>query len=164
MQPTFEPLDKGERHRYLVHLPKDGFLDVNVVQNGVDVTLTLSSEKRDVLKVDGQTLALGPERLWFVAAGQEGLYHLDIACLDRVHGPFAYSLEVKSLRLAQRRDRELAAAQTVLLQARDQWMAGGPMEKIDGLYQNAAEIMNHPIHSPLAIMESRPCPCIAQRL
>ena len=111
------PLAAGEAHGYAVDLPADEYLDLRVLQQGIDVLVDVESpDGRRMVDVDGPTGKYGIERLRFIAA-VAGRYRIDVRSLEKGVPPGRYRLDVGELRSAEGDDRRRVEAQDAYLRA-----------------------------------------------
>lgn len=131
-QPRQRTLEPGARHRYVVDLNKNQYLQLCVEQRGVDLVVTLLDDHgRPLLEVDntnGADGSWGPERIFWVSAAP-GTYLLELRGLhETTAGP--YELRIESLRQATVRDRRRTAAERALAQGDALYSEGKRREAI----------------------------------
>lgn len=130
----------GAIQSYTLLLAVGEFLSVDVEQEGVDVSLTLSSPRGELLLViDSPNGERGTERLRIVAA-QSGHYLLGVA-VSSASRSGGYTLRVNDLQPATPRDRRRAAAAAVYYEAETQRRRGsGPSLELLTAYRLAAAL------------------------
>jgi CHAT domain-containing protein/Tfp pilus assembly protein PilF len=111
------PLAAGEAHVYTVDLRADEYLDLRVLQQGIDVAVDVDSpDGKRLVEVDGPTGKYGGERLRFIAA-VPGTHRIDVRSLEKSVPPGRYRLDVGERRSAEGEDRRRIEAQDAYLQA-----------------------------------------------
>jgi len=112
---TRQRIGPGVLHRYSFTLAAGQFLDVVVEQEGVDVTiLPLEPSGRKLPMIDSRVADRGPEEIHLFAR-TAGLYRLEI---DSGEQTGSYQFRVKSLRIANDRDRLEARTEELFHHAR----------------------------------------------
>lgn len=108
----------NETQGYSFKLEKDYFAQVVVESKGVDVVLTLFG-------LDGKPIArsrdyagdVGVERVTLIV-DEPQLMRLEVSAIKKLSGDGSYAIQLKTLRLAQKNDRDLVAAENILSEGR----------------------------------------------
>jgi CHAT domain-containing protein/tetratricopeptide (TPR) repeat protein len=109
------PLAAGEGHSYTVDLAAEEYLSLVVLQQGIDVVVTVRAPDGPTLvEVDGPTGKYGSERARLLAPAPAS-YRVEVRSLEKSVPPGSYRLEVRELRVADADDRRRIEAQTAYL-------------------------------------------------
>ena len=112
-----EALGPGAAHSYDLELTADQYVSIAVLQQGIDVAVTVHAPGGAVLvEVDGPTGKYGSEHVRIIAAAS-GAHRVDVRSLEKSAPAGRYRLEVRDLRVADAEDRHRVEAQTAYLAA-----------------------------------------------
>jgi tetratricopeptide (TPR) repeat protein len=93
--------------RYRTRLAKGSFVHATVLQQGIDVVVTVKGpDGKRVIEVDSPNGAAGPEPVYFVVP-TDGEYEVEIRAFAAEAAPGRYALRIETVRPATARDREL---------------------------------------------------------
>ena len=118
---TTGSLSAGENHRYLFHLVEGQFLEAKVEQDPVprqevDVRIRLFAPVGGkIFEIDSPTENVGAEEIHLLAE-RTGWYQAEV---DSNNQPGAYRIDVRSVRTARPRDRDLFRAEELFYHARE---------------------------------------------
>jgi len=109
-KPIERELAGGQAHSYQITLQKDQYLYVVVEQKGVDVVVTLFGPNgKALIDVDSPNGTQGPEPVSFITE-VGGTYRLQVKSLEKDAPVGLYEVDLKELRIATNKDRELSEA------------------------------------------------------
>lgn len=117
-KPFEREIKSGETHSYLLRCEADQFIQINVEQQGSDVGLALFGvDDRLILSLNNIDDTKGSERLP-VLVDVSGVYRLDVSSSGRRLAAGQYLISVSQPRAATPQDRDYAAAEMLLQEAR----------------------------------------------
>jgi CHAT domain-containing protein/tetratricopeptide (TPR) repeat protein len=110
-------LGAGEAHTYTLELIADQYVAFSVLQQGIDVGVTVHGPDGAVLvEVDGPTGKYGSERIRLIAAAA-GTHRVEVRSFEKSAPAGRYRLDMRELRIADAEDRRRVEAQTAYLSA-----------------------------------------------
>jgi CHAT domain-containing protein/Flp pilus assembly protein TadD len=111
-------LTGGGVHLYTFDLEPGWYAGLAVVQQGIDVAVTLDGNGRLLTRVDNPNGAHGPEPVPLIG-GSEGPYRLEVRSLDPRAPPGRYHIAVEGLRPVTERDRTRVTAERTFAQGEE---------------------------------------------
>jgi CubicO group peptidase (beta-lactamase class C family)/flagellar hook assembly protein FlgD len=88
----------AEKHQYPIHLEKDQFVFLKLMQKGVDIKITTYDSKgKKIETFDSPNGKNGPE-LFTLISGEKGTYKIEVAPFDEKEPTGSYELIVKTLK------------------------------------------------------------------
>lgn len=143
-------LGAGEGHSYLVELTADQYASLTVLQQGIDVAVTVHApDGATLIEVDGPTGKYGSERLRLIAPASAS-YRVDVRSLEKGAPAGRYRIELGALRVADGDDRRRIEAQTAYLSAIQLRIKGTgeslrraleQYERASGLWRSVGEVV-----------------------
>jgi CHAT domain-containing protein/tetratricopeptide (TPR) repeat protein len=136
----------GETHSYLLRSEAGQFTQINVEQHGSNVGVTLFGvDGQLILNLNNVDDAEGIERLP-VLANVSGVYRLDVKSLGRMLEAGRYELSVSAPRAATHQDRDYAAAEILVQEARRFVSQGTGQSKRNAIarYKEALPLLRSP--------------------
>jgi CHAT domain-containing protein/Tfp pilus assembly protein PilF len=101
---------KDVEHFYNIDLSKGQFLQLVVVQHGIDLVVTVQNpQKKTTLKINTPNGAEGPEQVMFIAE-TAGAHSIQVTPSDPYAWRGRYTIRIEELRVATINDRKLAEA------------------------------------------------------
>lgn len=108
----------GQSETFELTVPGGNFLQVEVMQRGIDVVVSLlAPDGRELLNVDSPNGTDGPENIFYVTDAP-GTYKLVVRSFDKRAAPGHYQARITALRPATEPDKKLAAGESALIEAR----------------------------------------------
>lgn len=115
--PVAKELKGGQADVYRISLLNGQFLNLVVMQQGIDVRVRLFAPGgKELCDVDSPNGADGPEPVFWIAS-QTGDYRLEISSEDAAVPQGHYQIKVEAWRMASKADREYVAQQLQLREA-----------------------------------------------
>lgn len=110
-------LRPGEVHFYTLDLLADQYVALAVLQQGIDVAVTVQApDGKPLIEVDGPTGKYGSERARIVA-GVDGSHRVEVRSLEKSAPAGRYRLDVTAVRVADAADRQRIEAQAAYVAA-----------------------------------------------
>lgn len=147
-------LGGGECHSYRIALQSNQFLRVTVIQQGIDVVLTLYSLRgTELSRIDRPNGSRGPETISLIAP-TDGSYQLTISSLEKVSARGKYELNVSVPRLARNDDLATIKAEQLISEGEKLRDTPGSLRDSATRFQQAADIwhsLGNPYEEALAL-------------
>jgi CHAT domain-containing protein/tetratricopeptide (TPR) repeat protein len=116
-KPIEREMKGGDVHVYTITLRQGEFLHTEVDQRGIDVVVTLAGPGGEKLRVVNLLEEIGPEPVW-CEAEKAGVYRLEVRTWNAAAAGGRYQVTAQVKPAASSEDRNRAAAEGLLLEAR----------------------------------------------